>query len=504
MKEEIVQLWNFSAENCYREKVKDINLLIREGECHLLWGKDYTGRTLAGIFKNQKSIASGEMRIRTVRVRQCDRELLERNRIYYVDGETEFMESLDLAENLFLLKKNSLKKLWLNEKAIHIQADALLKKYGLPFETESRMDRLSASDKILLALVGAAAQGARLIVLNNVSTVYSKKDTDIITDVLTRMKEEGVSFLIYDSHPEIFTDAADCLVIMKQGRIIKKIWEPEKFSIGFEIAGVRVREDKTEAKTEGEERAEAKAEAEERAETKTEAEAKAETEAKTETETEEKNRKSVDKKIKWSIGTNHELTIEVNPGEILYVGSTDAAKQGELWRDLLGIGERKALLEIDAKKILYKHAGELWKERVAFWGTGKEYSEVFENLTVRDNILLPSIKRVSRLGFYEKAAEFIFSNDLIAGENSYMKEAEEIEKKENWSKTDILKIIMYKWHLFHPRVLVANNILSGTDREMKEWLGGRLEKLAERGTAIILLEMYEEDVSSIAGRFMMQ
>lgn len=482
MKKEIVQLRNFSAENCYREKVKDINLLIREGECHLLWGKDYSGRTLAGIFKNQKSIASGEMSIRNVRVRQCDREVLERKRIYYVDGETEFMESLDLAENLFLLKKNSLKKLWINEKAIHIQTDALLKKYGLDFEAGSRMDRLGASDKILLALVGAAAQGAKLIVLNNVSTVYSKKDTDIITGVLTRMKEEGVSFLIYDSHPEIFTDAADCLVIMKQGRIIKKIWEPEKFSIGFEIAGVRVREDKTEAKTE----------AEERAETKTEA------------ETEEKNRKSVDKKIKWSIGTNHELTIEVNPGEILYVGSTDAAKQGELWRALLGIGERKALLEIDAKKILYKHAGELWKERVAFWGTGKEYSEVFENLTVRDNILLPSIKRVSRLGFYEKASEFIFSNDLIAGENSYMKEAEEIEKKENWSKTDILKIIMYKWHLFHPRVLVANNILSGTDREMKEWLGGRLEKLAERGTAIILLEMYEEDVSSIAGRFMMQ
>lgn len=478
MKKEIVQLRNFSAENCYREKVKDINLLIREGECHLLWGKDYSGRTLAGIFKNQKSIASGEMSIRNVRVRQCDREVLERKRIYYVDGETEFMESLDLAENLFLLKKNSLKKLWINEKAIHIQADALLKKYGLDFDAVSRMDRLGASDKILLALVGAAAQGAKLIVLNNVSTVYSKKDTDIITGVLTRMKEEGVSFLVYDSHPEIFTNAADCLVIMKQGRIIKKIWEPEKFSIGFEIAGVRARGDNTEA--------------EERAETKTEA------------ETEEKNRRSVDKKIKWSIGTNDELTIEVNPGEILYVGSTDAAKQGELWRDLLGIGERKALLEIDEKKILYRHAGELWKERVAFWGTGKEYSEVFENLTVRDNILLPSIKRVSRLGFYEKAAEFIFSNDLIAGENSYMKEAEEIEKKENWSKTDILKIIMYKWHLFHPRVLVANNILSGTDREMKEWLGERLEKLAERGTAIILLEMYEEDVSSIAGRFMMQ
>lgn len=478
MKEEIVQLWNFSAENCYREKVKDINLLIREGECHLLWGKDYTGRTLAGIFKNQKSIASGEMRIRTVRVRQCDRELLERNRIYYVDGETEFMESLDLAENLFLLKKNSLKKLWLNEKAIHIQADALLKKYGLPFETESRMDRLSASDKILLALVGAAAQGARLIVLNNVSTVYSKKDTDIITGVLTRMKEEGVSFLIYDSHPEIFTDAADCLVIMKQGRIIKKIWEPEKFPIGFEIAEGSVRGDKTEVKTEAE--------------------------AKTEAETEEKKRRSGDKEIKWSIGTNHELVIKVNSGEILHVGSTDATKQGNLWRDLLGIGERKALLEIDKKKISYRHAGELWKEKVVFWGTGKEYSEVFENLTVRDNILLPSIKRVSRFGFYEKAAEFIFSNDLIAGENSYMKEAEDIEKKENWSQTDILKIIMYKWHLFHPRVLVANNILSGTDREMKEWMGGRLEKLAERGTAIILLEMYEEDVSSIAGRFIMQ
>lgn len=175
MKKEIVQLRNFSAENCYREKVKDINLLIREGECHLLWGKDYSGRTLAGIFKNQKSIASGEMSIRNVRVRQCDREVLERKRIYYVDGETEFMESLDLAENLFLLKKNSLKKLWINEKAIHIQADALLKKYGLDFEAGSRMDRLGASDKILLALVGAAAQGAKLIVLNNVSTVYSKR-----------------------------------------------------------------------------------------------------------------------------------------------------------------------------------------------------------------------------------------------------------------------------------------------------------------------------------------
>lgn len=468
MKKEIVRLWNFAAVNPYREKVKQINLLLRAGECTLLCGKDYTGRTLAGIFQKGGSITEGLLSLQNTVVTQLHKKIFERYGIYYIDGETYMMRTLDLAENLFLLKKNSLKKIWVNEKAIHLHTEDIFRHYSLPLKAEQHPDTLGALDKVLMALVWATIQNSKLIVLNNASAGCSEDDTGVIINFLRQLKQEGIALLIYDSHPECFAELADCLILTEQGTIRQKIQDRALFGmyLSKELTGEKNinREQVDKFRIDGEK----------------------------------------EEILRWSIVfPRKKMVLSLHRGEILLIQNRNASEQMELWNALTGRSIYEITLEQNGKRIAYRDAGELMQEKIAFWGTEGAYSDLFENLSLKDNMLLPSLKRISHMGFYQRSEKFVMNDTLLAGNLFRDKKQTLPESAHTCSEPEMLQTILYKWKLFHPRVLVLNNIISGEDQEMKEWLVKELRQLADRGTGIILLEMSGKDVGQLADTTLM-
>ncbi len=466
MKEGLLQLWNLSAINQYQERIKNINLLIRKGEFCLLWGNDYTGRIFSNIFKGEGQITKGSIQVKNKKVEDVNRDIFEHNKIFYIDNGNGFMDSLDLAENLFLLKKNSLKKVFINDKAIHIQANSLLDSYGLnKFNAESRTDSLSLADKILLTIVKLVGQGAEMIVLNNISPECSEKDFFVLEKLLKKIKEKEVALLVYDSHPELFKKLADYIVLTNQGEIVKKILDKEEF---FDYIN-RVEQKKGNKDL-------------------------------LSTYKKITSLDSITKKVEFEkirLKGKKPFSITVEDGEIIYLTNLNAIEQTELWNSMIGKILYKPIVKIDGRIITYKDVHKLVEHRIAFWGEYKECVEIFENLSIKDNILLPSLKRISRCGGYQASANYIFKDDLIV-EEGFASLVNSETKNRKISDNDVLKTILYKWKLFHPRVLVLNNIISRTDADMKAWLKGQLIEMAGRGTSIILLETAGRDAEELA------
>lgn len=468
MKSELLQLWNLSTINQYQERVNNINLLVRKGECCLLCGKDYTGRILSNIFKGEGKITGGSILVKNKKIEVCHRNIFEHKKLFYVDGDAGFMDSLDLAENLFLLKKNNLRKIFINEKAIHIQADSLLKSYGLDnFNAKSRMKSLSGADRILLTIVKLAGQGAEMLVLNNISVEYSEKDIAAFKRLLIKLKEKEVTLFIYDSQPELFYELADSIVLTNQGKIVKKILDREEFSEYEKWTGQKER-DKDGAES---------------------------------LQTGKGNtlRETGFEKIR--IKGKEPFSIMIREGEIVYITNLNTMEQAELWDSLLGKALYKPVVRIDGRIVGYKDVSWLVKHRIGFWGGNKECAEIIRNLSIKDNILLPSLKRISRFGSYQTGADYIFEDNLIMDEEFLALISHGMENG-NFSENDILKTTLYKWKLFHPRVLILNNIISRTDADIKEWLKGQLAEMAGRGTAVILLETTGKDAVELAHRIM--
>ena len=263
--------------------------------------------------------------------------------------------------------------------------------------------------------------------------------------------------LVYDSNPNCFVSLADHILLVKKGQIVKKFYDREAFEIYWEHSSRSIPEraaKKEPAGAEGKEYF----------------------------------------RFSWHSPNGELRSFEIHPGEILYFPSDGWEHQQALCRGMMGLGEGGVVLEAKGRKTVCKKPEVLQKYNIFFWGEERIEDELFPNMSVTDNILMPSMKRISRMGFYRAGERFILQD---------MDFSEILEEgRETGSLTDegVWKLLCYRWKLYHPRMLIAYNVLSRFDPEMKRWMAGQLLQMAGRGTAFVFLETADEAARSIADR----
>ena len=458
MRKELLRLVNFHSKNSRSESLEQLNMILRRGESCLLWGRDYTGHSITDIFRGDAEILSGKLWLNQEEIRKCTQENFRKGRVYYIDVYSEFMETLDLAENMFLLKNNHLKKIFLNQKAIHLRAKEILEQYGLSLDVWGSTKSLGVVERVLVKVICSVDQGAQLLVLNNLSSICGRQDMEALAKTLRQIQKEGVGLLIYDSHPERFVDIAEAIYLVDKGHIVKKIYDREAFSLCEKIMEEKIQDLSHEPP-----------------------------------EKEEGKREEEAILLCGSLG-EFRMEISIFPGEVLYLSALNGQEQEVLCKILKGEGDRKLVIRRGNVRKVCGSSGELVRDRVGFWGEVDLHKELFPNLSVKDNILMPSVRKISKMGFYKSGERFIFND------HEFLKEFTLVDDSSTLTDKDVLKTIFYRWKLYNPRLLILNNVLSRADVEMKEWISSQLLTMTRRNTSILLLESAADDAMKIADR----
>ena len=138
----------------------------------------------------------------------------------------------------------------------------------------------------------------------------------------------------------------------------------------------------------------------------------------------------------------------------------------------------------------------LVRNRVAMMSCEILCGGVMENLTKEDNILMPSYRKISsRLGFYRKASAYILKDNFLFTDGEALGQID--LERTGW------KLVLYRWKLFNPRLLIVHNCITAADLWERDWIKKRLIEMAERGTAILLLENEAAFCSGFADRVWM-
>lgn len=457
MKKSFLRFHELSVRNEYQEQLTGLNMVFCEGESYLLCSLDHTGRSLAEIFSGNSHIISGYLFGADGGQKNCTEDFFHRERIYYVDSHVRFMDSLNLAENVFLLRPNSLKKVRLNRRAILLRTEELFLRYGLLLKPEQRVVSLRVIDKVLLQLVRLADMNPRMLVISNLSFICNREDFERLLEILRKIREEGISLLIYDSNPERFLSLADEILLIKKGEIVKKFFEKDAFETYWEHLAKQIRQERGRKDI-----------------------------------SEESNAEFY--RFSWQFPGGELCSFEIHPGEILYFPSEGWEHQQLLCRGMMGLLERGVTLETKGKRIRCKNPGSLQRYKIFFWGEERIEDELFSNMSIADNILMPSVKRISRFGFYKAGERFIF-RDM-----DFSDVPEKSGRAGNLTDEAVFKLLCYRWKLYHPKIMVAYNVLSRFDPEMKQWMTGQILQMAGRGCAFILLETADETARNIADR----
>ncbi|MCC8065825.1 MAG: hypothetical protein LIO94_01795 [Clostridiales bacterium] len=457
MKHAFFDCSNLYIQNKSHEKLNNLHLMFRDGESHLLWGWDATPRILASLFIGNGKIISGSLRLNGEEQTDCSREVFEKNNIYYVDERSELIPSLTLAETLFLLRDNNLKKVRLNQQALQIRTRELFEKYGLDLEPGREVKDCTTIDLVLFRMICLADRNASMLVLGNLSSICSPNDRARLLALIAALQKDGIAFLIYDNHPEYFLNLAGNHYLMQGGQIIRKYDNPTEAEHYW-------RKIIADWKTSRTHRNSTKPAAPEDAH-----------------------------RFSWQAQDGTWKELAVYPGETVYVQAKNQEQQYEIRNALLGISGRQTLYESKSGCLFYDSPDVLSRKRIVFWGLDSLNAEYFPNLSIRDNILLPAIQRISHFGFYQSGGNFVLND------REFFSELSTIEN-ENLTDENRFKILCYRWKFLNPSILILYNILSRADLEMRQWLTTELLKMTDRGTSLILLEAFSEDVLPLADR----
>lgn len=69
------------------------------------------------------------------------------------------MNTLNIGENIFLLRRNRLKKVVINEWAIRSQKEYYFEKYNIELDRDTAPETLSNADKIIIGIIRSVSQG---------------------------------------------------------------------------------------------------------------------------------------------------------------------------------------------------------------------------------------------------------------------------------------------------------------------------------------------------------
>ena len=200
----------------------NISMKVRKGSIHVICGENGAGKsTLMKVLNGLYEPDEGEILIdgQPVRIKSpINAQTLGIGMVYQ---ELSFVPDLTIEENIFCgrwpLKSNGT----VDWKAIHTRTVEYLKREGMShYDPKTLMRSLSTSEIQMLEILKALSFDADILIMDEPSSSISLRETEYLLGKLMELKDRGVS-IVYISHKmdEVFK-IADDITVLRDGRLI--------------------------------------------------------------------------------------------------------------------------------------------------------------------------------------------------------------------------------------------------------------------------------------------
>ena len=201
--------------------LSDVHFSVEPGEIQALLGENGAGKsTLMNILTGVIPMDSGEIRFDGNVYSNPSIKAMEQAGIAFVHQETNVINDLTVAENIFLNRELTNRFGILNKRKMLEQTELLFKNLGVGIDPRALVSTLKTSEKQLLEICRALHVDAKLLILDEPTTALSTGEVKLLFGILRRLREQGKAF-IFISHkmPEIF-DIADRYTVLRNGTYI--------------------------------------------------------------------------------------------------------------------------------------------------------------------------------------------------------------------------------------------------------------------------------------------
>ena len=439
---------------------------VEAGEVHAVVGENGAGKStlmkvLAGVYQPD----DGTIELDGVAVRLSDPIEARRRGIGMVYQELNLVPDLTVAENILLGSTPSRFGL-VDRRALREQARAVLDELDARIHTDDLVGSLTVSQQQIVEIAKVYAARPRIVVLDEPTSSLSEHETQSLFRIIGRMTEAGLA-VIYISHRlrEVL-DISQRVTVLRDGRLVDT--RPTSGITAAEMIRLMVGRDLTEVFP------------------------------KREVEIGE---------VALSVtglsraGEFDDISLTVRSGEMLGLAGLVGAGRTEVARAIFGLDNRDAgLIEIDGTVVNIRGPRDAVRAGIAYVPEDRKRDGIVPQLSIKDNISLAVLDRVSAAGWIRPNAERTLARQK-ADELTVTPPAI-TPRVDTLSGGNQQKVVFAKWLAAGPRVLILDEPTRGVDVGAKADIHTIIGELAARGTAIVLISSELPEVLAVSDRIL--
>ncbi|PID57380.1 D-xylose ABC transporter ATP-binding protein [candidate division KSB3 bacterium] len=432
--------------------LSNVNFSVKEGSVHVLCGENGAGKsTLMKIINGVYQPDKGEIYIDGTQVTIKDSRQAGAYGISMIFQELNVVPEMTVEESLFLgaLPTTAFKRVdW---KAIRSKTLALLEEEALPYSPTAQLKNLSVSDIQMLEIVKAISRNSSIIIMDEPTSAISYKEVDRLFDKIATLKKRKTS-IIYISHKmdEIFR-IADEISVLRDGAVVDTRAK-EDIDIDTVIALMVGRKlDNSYPK-------------------------KHLTRGRTLLEVRNFSRK----------GFFDDVEFNVHQGEIVGFAGLMGAGRSEIVRALFGLDQHDSgELYIDGRLVELNNVRNSIEAGMVMLSEDRRRYGIIPVRSVRENVSLASLKKFFYTGTLHARVENRLVDDICR--KMMVKTPGYDTTVEALSGGNQQKIVLAKWTVCDPKILILDEPTRGIDVGAKYEIYKLMTALAEEGKGLVMI-----------------
>ncbi len=456
----------------------DVSFSIKRGEIHGICGENGAGKStlmkiLSGVYphgsyEGQVIYNGKELKLEAGSIRRAAEE-----GIAIVYQELTLVPTITVGENIFL-GKEPVDLGIINWHKLYSETDRLLEKYHLDVDSRALVRHLGVGKMQMTEIAKALSENAKILILDEPTSALAESEIVQLMEILRGLKQHGVT-CIYISHKlEEFFRIADSITVLRDGKMI--ITRPAKeLNVETLVRNMVGREMKERFPKGNRRPGEVILEVED-------------------LHAQDPN----DRKFEIIKGVNFNL----RKGEILGIAGLMGSGRTELVMTLFGEYGKitKGKIKLEGKEIKPKSSRQAMRQGISLVPEDRKRHGLVLIQSILRNISLANLDRFSSWFRINDAAELKESMDFA--KSLAIKASNLHAKADSLSGGNQQKVVISKWLMSRPKVLIMDDPTRGIDVGTKFEIYKIMNDLSEQGIGIIMISSDLVEVLGMSDRIM--
>jgi monosaccharide-transporting ATPase len=436
----------------------NIDFELKSGEIHCLMGENGAGKsTLIKVLTGVEILDAGEIFLEGKTIRPSSPHHAQQLGISTVYQEVNLCANLSVAENIFI-GREPLRFGGIDWQEMNRRSQNLLAKMSLNIDVTQPLERYSVAIQQMVAIARALDISAKVLILDEPTSSLDAKEVEKLFELMRKLKVEGLGIIFVTHFIEQVYAVSDKITILRNGELVGSYETTNlprvqliakmigKAFDGFESSCKNVKIGILQ----------------------------------------ERRNAFLQVSGLGHKGSIHPFDLEVNKGEVLGLVGLLGSGRTELARTIFGIDRADSgEIVIEGQTVTINSPADAIQYGLAYCSENRKTEGIIENLSVRENIILALQAKLGWMKYIPKKKQDEIVSKYISLLNIKTSGPEQIIK--NLSGGNQQKVILARWLLTEPKLLILDEPTRGIDVGAKVEIQKLILSLAETGMSVVFI-----------------